>query len=674
MSDPDPETRPPDPERRPEWLLTDGLGGYASGPVRGGPTRRYHALLVAALPPPLGRLALLDRIDVRLGFPGGDAPADPDLDFDRADFRLDLGLPVWRVGTGGVVLEARVVVPHLRNEVLMGYRLIEGGPVRLSLWPWMHFRPHDAPLDRVEPGPYRVEPSSIGPFGGVRVAADGFPALRLDPGGGAAAVLFQPDPRRSPPTVYEIEARRGYPSAGVLWSPGAFEVDLTPGSPSAWLAASAEVQDPIPPADFDAALRREQARRRALIDPGSAPGSEADPMDAALSLAADQFLIRPAGRAGFDDAPGASGREPMTVIAGYHWFTDWGRDTMISLEGLALVGGPGRAAEAAGVLRAFAREARDGLIPNLFPEGQAEGLYHTADATLWFFHAADRYAARTGDRRTLAELLPTLISAADHHLRGTRFGIGVDPRDGLLRQGAEGYQLTWMDAKVGDWVVTPRRGKAVEINALWYNALRLLGGWLRDSGDPAAADRYEAHAARAHASFNARFWYAPGGHLFDVVDGDDIDGRDDPACRPNQLFAFSLRHPVLDPGRWSPVLRTVRDRLLTPVGLRSLDPGHPDYQPRYLGDRLARDAAYHQGTVWAWLIGPFIDAHLRVHPEDRAGARLLLEGFRPHLAEAGLGTVSEIFDADPPHAPRGCVSQAWSVAELRRCRALTADP
>jgi predicted glycogen debranching enzyme len=249
-------------------------------------------------------------------------------------------------------------------------------------------------------------------------------------------------------------------------------------------------------------------------------------------------------------------------------------------------------------------------------------------------------------------------------LTGTRFGIGVDPTDDLLRQGADGYQLTWMDAKVADWVVTPRRGKAVEINALWYNALRLLSGWVLQQEGHDARD-LNAQADRVRASFNRRFWYEPGGYLYDIVDGEG--GMDDPACRPNQLLAISLDHPVLDPDRWPRVVAVVHERLLTPVGLRSLAPGHPDYKPQYYGDLRARDAAYHQGTVWAWLIGPFVDAWLRTYGNDLAGARSLLEGFEHHWSEACVGSISEIFDAEPPYTPRGCIAQAWSVSEVLRC-------
>ena len=356
------------------------------------------------------------------------------------------------------------------------------------------------------------------------------------------------------------------------------------------------------------------------------------------------------------------------MIAGYHWFTDWGRDTMISLEGLTIT--TGRLAEAGYLLRTFAYSIRDGLIPNMFPEGKKAGFYHTADATLWYFHALGRYLAATDDRATLELLVPKLLDVVEHHLRGTHFGIKVDPSDGLLIQGEAGYQLTWMDAKCDGWVVTPRRGKAVEINALWYNALMLLAGWANHLGRDADARRLELHADKARRSFNQRFWCEDAGYLYDVVDGEN---GDDPACRPNQLFAISLDHPVLDKEKWQPVVETCRKQLLTPVGLRSLARGHADYKPNYHGDLRTRDAAYHQGTVWSWLIGPYIDAWLKLYPNRHAEARALLEGLVAHLDEAGIGSVSEVFDAEPPFTPRGCIAQAWGVAELLRCWVKTAS-
>jgi predicted glycogen debranching enzyme len=655
-----------------EWLVTNGLGGYASGTVAGVLTRRYHGLLVAALPAPLGRTLMLSRLWERLRLPDRRVVVISDEDHVGVtlplqgaryltEFRLEAGLPVWRYDLGDAVIEKRLHLVHRQNTVHVRYALVSGAtPVRLTLRPTMHFRPHDEPVSESMGGPYTITACedryevSAGP---------GRPSLHLQIHGERAA--FTVDGKLIHDVLYRVEESRGYQASGGLWSPGYFRVDLEPGK-DATVVASTEPWDAIRALHPAEAMLAERDRRLRLI--AAAPPAARTGPAAELVLAADQFIITPAGRVEDGARAHAAGDEVRTVIAGYHWFTDWGRDTMISLEGLALA--TGRGLEAGYILRTFGHYVRDGLIPNLFPEGDNHGLYHTADATLWFFHAVDRYVSVTGDRPTLAVLLPTLADIVEHHLRGTRFGIGVDPKDGLLRQGAPGYQLTWMDAKVDDWVVTPRRGKAVEINALWYNALRLLEGWLRAAGDADAAGALAVHARQAMASFNERFWYPDGEHLYDVVDGEH---GDDPACRPNQVLAISLRHPVLDRVRWPAVLETVRRRLLTPVGLRSLAPGHTDYKAQYYGDLRARDAAYHQGTVWGWLIGPWIDAWLAVHPEDRAGARRFLEGFVPHLDQACIGSISEIFDAEAPFTPRGCVAQAWSVAEVLRGWLKTTD-
>jgi predicted glycogen debranching enzyme len=354
----------------------------------------------------------------------------------------------------------------------------------------------------------------------------------------------------------------------------------------------------------------------------------------------------------------AEGSELRTIFAGYHWFGDWGRDTMISLEGLTLC--TGRYREAGAILRTFSHYVRDGLLPNLFPEGERQALYHTVDATLWYFHAIARYMNRTGDRIIIGQLFPVLQSIIEHYLGGTRFNIGVDPADGLVAASAEGYQLTWMDAKVEGWVVTPRRGKPVEIQALWYNALKLMVQWASKLEKP--YEHYEAHAQKVRTSFNDRYWNATTDCLLDVLDGPE---GHDAAIRPNQVFAISLDHPVLAREHWPAVLDTVRNRLLTHAGLRTLSADHPDYKAHYRGDLRARDAAYHQGTVWPWLIGHYVDAVLKVNP-DRAAARPLLHGFRDHLYEAGVGSISEIFDAEDPYAPGGCIAQAWSIAEVLR--------
>ena len=653
-----------------EWLVTNGLGGYAAGTVVGAVTRRYHGLLVAALPAPLGRMVILSHLWERVRLPdrtvvvlsGEERVSSLDLPGARAlvEFRLEDGLPVWLYDVGGVRLEKRLLLPHGQNTVYVRYALAGGdAALRLTLRPSAPFRSHHAPVSE----PLHRRRTLTATEGRYEISAgDELPPLRLALHADGAA--FAIDERTLQQVLYRVEARRGYEAAGDLWSPGYFRVDVTPARPVT-LVASMEGWDTLGALDPVDAWAAERERRRRLI--AAAPPAARKGPAAELVLAADQFIVTPIGRVEDAARARAAGEEARSVVAGYHWFTDWGRDTMISLEGLTLT--TGRHLEAGDILRTFAHYVRDGLIPNLFPEGNDEGLYHTADATLWFFHAVDRYVEVTGDRATLRRLRPTLVDIVERHLAGTRFGITVDPRDGLLRQGAPGYALTWMDAKVDDWVVTPRRGKAVEINALWYNALRLLEGWLTETGDEARATSLRKHAELARATFNERFWYAEGGYLYDVVDG---EGGADPACRPNQVLALALRHPVLDRSRWGAVLDTVRARLLTPVGLRSLAPGHPDYKSRYDGDLRARDAAYHQGTVWAWLIGPFVDAWLRVHPHDLAAARRMLDGFRPHLGEACIGSVSEIFDAEAPFTPRGCVAQAWSVAEVLRAWVKTA--
>jgi predicted glycogen debranching enzyme len=665
------DSDPYSPMPRREWLVTNGLGGYASGTVAGVVTRRYHGLLIASLPAPLGRIVMLNHLMERVRIADGetqwlgdeDEVAGPNA-ADRAghllEFRLELGLPVWRYAVGGVEIEKRILMPYGQNTVHIRYRLLRGGrSVRLTLRPSVHFRSYESPVNASASLVYSV---SARESRYEVCATSDWPRLRMLMHGSGSALTL--DAKGHADVPYAMEALRGYEAMGSLWSPGYFRADLGPGE-VATLVASTESWDMLTalhPADAQAAENERRRRLLALAGRGGERGFEAE-----LVLAADQFTITPAGRLDEAARARASGEEVRTIIAGYHWFTDWGRDTMISLEGLTL--STRRFREGGYILRTFAQYVRDGLIPNMFPDGAREGLYHTADATLWFFHAMNRYVRATGDTDVLRKLLPTFVEIVRRHLDGTRFGIGIDPGDGLLRQGEEGYQLTWMDAKVDDWVVTPRRGKAVEINALWYNALCLLDEWIVEyRGDSDGVD-LKAHASRARESFNRRFWNNDAGHLFDVVDGEH---GDDPACRPNQLLAISLDCPVLDESRWASVVQIARDRLLTPVGLRSLAPGHPDYKPKYYGDLRSRDAAYHQGTVWAWLIGPFVDAWLKVYPEDREGARRLLDGFSEHLNEACVGSISEIFDADAPFVPRGCVAQAWSVAEVLRCLVKTA--
>jgi predicted glycogen debranching enzyme len=662
-----PVVDPDDPEAlvTREWIIANGLGGYASGTVSGVITRRYHGLLIAALPAPFGRTVMLSHVAEQVRFPdgrrveiggrerSGDAP-DARGAGCLTEFRLEMGMPVWRYDVEGAVVEKRVFLPHMQNTVHIIYELLSGAEsIGLALRPSVNFRAQE--LSVSEPLGWPYECRSVGGRHEIVLTDSLLPPLRMQVE--ARDATFTLKGRRLDSVQYQVEESRGYQARGDLWSPGFFKFTLPVGERAALVVSteSIETMNALAPQQALEAERRRRQRLIAQAAPEAREGAAAE-----LVLAADQFIITPAGRTGDVARARAFGDEVRTVIAGYHWFTDWGRDTMISLEGLTLA--TGRHTEAGYILRTFGHYMRDGLIPNMFPEGQKEGLYHTADATLWFFHAVQRYIDCSGDQLTLALLYPRLRQIIDHHVRGTHFGIHVDDRDGLLVQGAAGYQLTWMDAKVDDWVVTPRRGKAVEINALWFNALKLMEHWAPGQGDDPS--EYRARADLARRSFNDRFWFDAGGYLYDVVDTEE--GGDDAKCRPNQVLAIALPHAVLAEHRWEPVLRIVRDRLLTQVGLRSLAPDDEQFKRRYFGDLRTRDAAYHQGTVWGWLIGPFVDAWLKVYPTDIAAARGALSGFLEHLDEACIGSISEIFDADRPFTARGCIAQAWSVAEVLR--------
>lgn len=629
-----------------EWLVGNGLGGYASGNLAGGAGRRHDGLLVAALEAPRGRTVMLDQLAEVLITGTGAVPL-----FDlAAEFRLEQGLPVWRFQGGGRVIERRVVMPWLQNSTHVLYRLLEGAPAALELRPWLHTRHADGGLDQALPEAVLSVQECR-----AEITLPPWPAVRLALSGEGSQMRL--DDIRHAEAVYPVETGRGYLDHGPLWSPGILSAMLGPQGVD--LLVSTESWEVATALSGGEALAAEQERRRRLLNqahPALRQGAAAQ-----VALAADAFVFRPRNRPQLQARVQAEGDGLCSIIAGYPWFNDWGRDTMIGLEGLTLV--TGRHGEARDILRTFARYLKDGLIPDNIPDGPWPPVYHTADATLWFFHALDRYVAATGDTETLAWVLPKLEEVIERHRDGTLYGIAVDPADGLLRAAADGYQLTWMDAIVGDWVVTPRRGKPVEINALWYNALCLMANWLAETGKGAAAQRAAMDAQRAKISFNRRFWHADGGYLHDVIDGDAAEAV---LLRPNQLFAISLPHPVLAPEHWRRVAEVVRNRLLVPVGLRSLPADDPAYRPHYRGGQLARDGAYHQGTVWPFLLGAFVDAWLKVWPDDRAGARAVLEGLLPHLSDYCIGTIAEVFDGDPPHTPGGCPAQGWSVAEWLR--------
>jgi predicted glycogen debranching enzyme len=642
-----------------EWLVTNGLGGYSSSTLMNVATRRYHGVFVPDLPSPRGRTVVLPRLDEEMeldasrlrlnGVEYSDGRLESDLSQCLIEFRREWHTPIWRLSYGGRQVEKRVIMPYGQNTVYVEYHLVEGDSLSLRLRPFLTFRMPDAPLGQGRQPPFPIT------ILGARYEAhlcEGVSPLKLclRPQCG----VFVADYQLSEGVSYRVDRDRGSVHVEDLASPGYFTVELNRDCPVAFVASMEpwEVLDYTADSIFLAERQRLNKLALQLGDGGK------DEFETLLAVAADQFVIFPGSRLEEHALAQASGDDARTVIAGYHWFTDWGRDTMISLEGLTLC--TGRYHEARAILRTFARYMKDGLLPNLFPEGERSGLYHTVDATLWYFHALDRYYEVTGDRDTLMGLYPILKKVIEHHVKGTSFGIGMDPRDGLLQAGAEGYALTWMDAKVEDWVVTPRRGKPVEIQALWYNAVRLMGRWAEDLRE--RPDRWMEMARQIEDSFNARYWYKEGSYLYDVLN--DEHG-DDSSLRPNQVFAISLRYPVLRQDRWKPVLAVVVEKLLTPVGLRSLAPGHRDYKSMYFGDLRARDAAYHQGTVWAWLIGHFVDAWLKTGL-DISEARRMLSRYRSHLNENGMGTISEIFDAEPPYAPRGCIAQAWSVAEVLR--------
>jgi predicted glycogen debranching enzyme len=705
-----------------EWLVTNGLGSYASGTVAGANTRRYHGLLVAALRPPVARTVLVAKVDEEVEYDQRtfylgtneyqDGTIHPGGFVHLERFTLEDGLPVFLYRLGGpdeLMLEKRIWMEHGQQTTYVRYRLfrqpsetLNGSAamqangahpqaalnITLTLLPFAAYRDYHA--EHYGSGERHFTVAEVPPNGSSQAEeAAGLAGCTITAFEGAqpyhliATGSQETKPDFTPMGVWywrflhRKERERGLPDTEDYYLPGLFRARLTLAGKGEQAQDTLTLMVTAEPRWVSQARRGAAAKslQRTIARQRQIAGSDLQHLSERerdfvqqLRLAADQFLVaRP--QSGSRRA-GANAKAQTTVIAGYHWFTDWSRDTMISLPGLTLA--TERFDEARSLLETFARYLDRGMLPNRFPdsgEKLADADYNTADATLWYFHALHHYLRFTGDSTLLAQLFPALEEVIAWHQRGTRFGIRVDTADGLLAAGTPGVQLTWMDARVDNWVVTPRMGKPVEINALWYNALRLMEEWATSQGkDPLP---YGAAAARCRESFNRRFWHEPGGYLADVVDG---PGGDDTSLRPNQVFAISLPHPVLDTARWQPVLNTLTRHLLTSLGLRSLNQADPAYQGHYTGDRRARDGAYHQGTVWAWLIGPYLDARLRVSGSDDEVARAheeercrgILEAFHDHLAQAGLGSISEIFDGEAPHTPRGCIAQAWSVAEVLR--------
>jgi predicted glycogen debranching enzyme len=633
---------------RREWLETNGLGGFASSTIIGLNTRRYHGLLVAATKPPLGRVVLLSKLEEILFIDGQpfalSANRYPSVVHPQGfrylkQFSLE-PFPVFTYEVEGIEIEKSVFMIQGENSTVVHYELRSSNhsesfkDLRLDIRPLIAFRDyHSTTHENAAINPAVEERPGLATI----VPYQGLPSLHT--AHNAVELLRTGEWYRN--FEYDVERERGLDFSEDMFNPFALRFDLRDGR-QATIIASTEQRDVTQAADYRRA--RITRHRRAVL---SSPVR--DWFGESLAAASEDYIV--------------SRGDQKTVIAGYHWFGDWGRDTMIALPGLTLPTGKHDLARS--ILRTFAKHVDQGMLPNRFPDSGEPAEYNTVDATLWFFEAARAFLAFTDDLEFVSkELYPVFADIIAWHVRGTRYGIKVEP-SGLLTSGEPGVQLTWMDAKAGNWVVTPRRGKPVEIQALWYNALRIMDDLARMIGDGAGQERYRNMATVASVSFNRLFWNENAGCLYDVVNG----GAPVDSVRPNQVFAVSLPHCMLSIERAKRVVETVQEQLLTPYGLRSLASTDPQYRGHYTGGPAERDGAYHQGTVWPWLLGPFITAYIKVNggsEVSRAKAEGWLSALQSHLADAGLGHISEIFDGDPPHRPRGCVAQAWSVAEILR--------
>ena len=634
-----------------EWLVTNGIGGYASGTVAGVTTRRYHGLLVAALKPPLGRTLLVAKLEETAQYDGGEyalfvdrwagGTVSPKGYHHLERFRLEGTTPVWTFACADARLEKRIWMQAGTNTTFVQYSLLSASrPLGLELKALVNYRDYHATTHAGE-WLINVEPVEHGLRIVAFESATPFYLLSASASEEPAHVWY-----RNFDLVAERE--RGLDDREDHLHAGTFHTSVEAGE-SITIVCTV---DPHAELNGPAAYKRHLARQQDLLSQWTTPQPElaklAPPWVKQLVLAADQFIVkRP-----LTDEP-----DTCSVIAGYHWFGDWGRDTMVSLPGLTLT--TGRPQLARSILRTFSRFVDCGMLPNVFPDAGETPEYNTVDATLWYFEALRQYYLATADTELLRELFPTLAEIIDWHQRGTRFGIRVDPNDGLLYAGHAGVQLTWMDAKVGDWVVTPRVGKPIEVNALWLNALVTMTQFARALG--LRTEAYEFLAKCARDGFK-RFWNGSANYCYDVIDGPEPC---DSSLRPNQILAVSLPECPLSGEQQLAVVDACARHLLTSYGLRSLAPGHPNYQSHYSGGPRERDGAYHQGTVWGWLLGPFVLAHLRVYG-DPIRAATFLDPVANHLRTYGLGSASEIFDGDAPFTPRGCIAQAWTVAELLR--------
>lgn len=627
-----------------EWLEPNGRGGYASGTVAGANTRRYHALLLVARHPPVDRVALVNHVEESIEIGGDTCPLSTNVyggavhpeGYQYCERFSDVPWPTWRFACRGIRVERELVCPHGRDLVILRWRLLDDASpaVVLRVRPMLTGR--DFHATHQENAALRSE-ATITEGQVVWQPYEGLPPVRAQHNG---QYHHRPDWYRR--IHYPVDRERGLEHVEDWWSPGECLFTLTPGT-TAELVFTTET---IPPLSVTQVMDAERRRRDTLVT--SAPTE--DELTHRLWVASNAFLVKRAAR--------------QTVIAGYPWFADWGRDTFVALPGLCLV--TGRYEVARQVIEAFASYVSQGMVPNRFPDIGEQPEYNTIDASLWFIHTVDRYLYYSRDLVGVQRMAwPAVKQILDGYRQGTRFGIRMD-EDGMITGGVEGVQLTWMDVKIGEWVVTPRHGKPVEIQALWVRALAVAAALAEQFGESAYAAQCRQDRARATASFRDRFWYRTGGYLFDVVDGPT---GDDASLRPNQIFALALDDQLVTDAQAKQVLQLLKERLLTPVGLRTLAPEDIRFCASYEGGVAERDAAYHQGTVWPFLLGPFVTAWVKAYgdsPSVRRDARLFLQGLFEHLDEACLGQVSEIFDGERPHRARGCVAQAWSVAEPLR--------
>jgi predicted glycogen debranching enzyme len=634
-----------------EWLVTNGIGGYASGTIAGSLSRRYHGILIAALQPPLGRTLLVSKLDEVAQYDGrayplhtnhwADGTTQPEGFRSIESFRLDGTVPTWTFALGDALFVKRIWMQQGSNTTYVKYRLQRGTqPVHLLIRALVNYRDHHSDTQACD---WQMSIDAVAHGVSITAHPNAVPFYVLSP-----QAVASPNQDWFYRFDLPVERYRGLQDHEDHLHAATFEATIQPGE-ALTLVASTE---PYPELEGTIALKSRLAYDQRLINFWDTHRSNHPKKTPTwihqLVLAADQFIV---------NRPAADEPAGKTIIAGYPWFGDWGRDTMISLPGLTLV--TGRPEMARSILRTFARYVSQGMLPNRFPDAGEIPEYNTVDATLWYFEAIRQYYQATDDDDLLQDLFPVLADIIDWHCRGTRYNIHLDSSDGLLYAGETGVQLTWMDAKVGDWVVTPRIGKPVEINALWYNALRTMARFARRVGKP--HQEYEAIADRTLAKFS-RFWNAEANYCYDVLD--TPNGNDD-ALRPNQIFAVSLPESPLNPAQQRAVVDICGRTLVSSYGVRSLSPDHPQYQGVYGGDQVRRDGAYHQGTGWGWLLGAFVLAHLRVY-QNPSLAQGWLEPMAHHLTAHGVGSLSEIFDGDAPMTPRGCIAQAWTVAEVLR--------